>query len=66
MSDSAPVTVTVDTSLCVGSGTCTVTAPDHFRLNGDGVAEPLAPELPDDEDLRDAADFCPVQAITIQ
>lgn len=60
--------VIVDRSLCQDHGQCVFAAPEVFELDEDGhlvvqVEEP-------DEALRgrceDAADVCPVQAITIE
>ena len=56
--------VSVDPARCQGSGVCAGTAPDHFRLV-DGLSRPVA-ELTDPADvIRDAADSCPVEAITV-
>ncbi|WP_448616183.1 ferredoxin [Modestobacter sp. URMC 112] len=66
------VPVRVDRTRCVGSGTCTEIAPDLFVLDG-GTARVLAPGEPgarvvrDDDatadDVDEAVDSCPVQAI---
>ncbi|MBP2327675.1 ferredoxin [Kibdelosporangium banguiense] len=58
--------VVVDMNKCQDHGQCVFSAPDVFQLDADGhlvyVAEP------DDalrEDIEDAADVCPLQAITL-
>ena len=60
--------VVVDMDVCQDHGQCVFAAPDVFELNAEGRLEVLVPE-PDDA-LRtaceDAADVCPVQAITLE
>jgi ferredoxin len=58
--------VVVDLNKCQDHGQCVFSAPEVFQLDQDGhlvyVAEP------DDalrEDIEDAADVCPLQAIAI-
>lgn len=58
--------VTVDRSTCQNHGQCAIAAPDVFDLDDDG--ELMYEAEPSDEyadDVEDAADVCPVQAITI-
>lgn len=57
--------LTVDRGLCIGSGTCVGTAPEHFALV-DGRSAPMAEEVEPDEAVTDAAEFCPVSAITVR
>jgi ferredoxin len=60
--------VVVDMDVCQDHGQCVFAAPDVFELNADGRLEVLVPE-PDDARrtaCEDAADVCPVQAITIE
>jgi ferredoxin len=58
--------ILVDMSRCQDHGQCAIAAPDVFRINDDGKLEH---EATADESLRDeveeAADVCPVQAIEI-
>lgn len=57
----------VDEDLCIGCGACEDLCPEVFRLEDDGLAHVIAdnviPEMYDC--VRDAADACPVTAITI-
>jgi ferredoxin len=58
--------VYVDRKLCDNHGQCAISAPDVFRINAEGILEY---EESVDESLRndveDAIDVCPVQAIFI-
>lgn len=61
--------VILDPDVCDAHGDCVVAAPDIFDLDDDDeVAKVLMPEP--GEDMRaaavEAADACPVQAITIE
>ncbi len=60
--------VVVDMDVCQDHGQCVFAAPDVFQLDGEGHLVLLVDEP--DESLRasceDAADVCPVQAITIE
>lgn len=57
----------VDKEVCVGCGMCTGACPEGFRLGKDGLAEGWQ-ELPEHcvDDARQAAEDCPVAAITIK
>ena len=58
--------VTVDLNLCEDHGQCAIAAPNVFRINDDGKLE--YESQPDDSELdnvEEAADVCPVQAILI-
>ncbi len=59
-------TVHVDAELCVGSGQCALYCPEVFEIVDDvaRVRDPHPPERHRD-DVTDAADACPVQAITV-
>ncbi|MEU9041617.1 MULTISPECIES: ferredoxin [unclassified Kitasatospora] len=67
--DTEPVIVRVDRDRCIGSGMCARSAPDSLALGADGLAAPLAEyadggaELTDE--LTEAVDFCPVEALTL-
>ena len=53
----------VDKSVCGATGMCAALAPELFVL--DDWAEPVKPEIEPDETALDAADQCPMQAITV-
>jgi ferredoxin len=59
------VDAVVDHDLCAGVAMCTQVAPGAFALNDEGLSEyqdgpwPVA-------DLADAADACPMAAITVR
>jgi ferredoxin len=57
---------TVDQDLCVGCGLCADTCPQVFVMEGD-LAATIADDVPAAaaDACRDAADACPVDAITI-
>jgi ferredoxin len=57
----------VDKETCTGCGLCEEACPEVFQL-GDDVAEVIVGEIPPDaeESARQAAEECPVEAITIQ
>ncbi|QGK69220.1 ferredoxin [Allosaccharopolyspora coralli] len=57
--------VEVDQDTCVGSGMCNAAAPELFLLEG-STSVALRPTAEPAEDVRDAAESCPVEAITIR
>ncbi|MGW3248565.1 ferredoxin [Streptomyces sp. NPDC001070] len=57
--------IDVDAHTCIGTGSCAGIAPGHFELR-DGTSCPLHPTAEPDELLIDAAESCPVEAITIR
>jgi ferredoxin len=61
------VTVQVDSAQCVGSGQCELYCPPVFRVVDD-VARVRDRHPPAElrEDVEDAADACPTQAITVE
>jgi ferredoxin len=54
----------VDGDTCIASGMCAALAPHLFRLEGD-QSRPVADDVEPDEIALDAADSCPVMAITV-
>lgn len=58
--------IEVDLDKCVGSRICVAIAPKVFRLNEDGQASVV--DAPEDviENIRMAAEGCPVSAITVK
>ncbi|GAA2671796.1 MULTISPECIES: ferredoxin [Actinosynnema] len=57
--------VEVDRDTCIGSGMCAAIAAGHFRLD-DGRAAPLASPVEPADDVVDAAESCPVEAILVR
>jgi len=57
----------VDTGLCIGCGLCADTCPEVFSMMDDGFAHPIADPVPHEEYdcVREAAEICPVEAITV-
>lgn len=61
--------VFVDPARCQGHTLCAMIAPDSFELSDiDGTSSPVNEEVPPDqqEAVREAAQSCPEQAITIE
>ena len=60
--------VQVDAETCVGCGLCAETCPAVFEMNDEDVAEVKADPVPADAEdaCREAAENCPVDAITIE
>ena len=57
--------IDVDADTCIGSGMCVGTAPDHFDLL-DGYACPRKAEVEPADEVLDAGESCPVEAITVR
>ncbi len=57
--------VEVDRSVCIGSGMCVSIAPGAFALDSARQSRPAAPERDADERVLEAAEGCPVEAITL-
>ena len=57
----------VDPDVCIGSAACEDICPKVFEVV-DGISVVLLDPIPEDleEDVREAADACPVSAITIE
>jgi ferredoxin len=55
----------VDVDLCTGCELCVETVPDVFQMEGD-VATVTDPEGATEEEIQEAIDNCPVEAITWQ
>lgn len=57
----------VDPDMCTGCGLCPDICPAVFEMDGDVAKAKLDPVPPDaEEDCREAADSCPVEAISIE
>ncbi|MFI6444483.1 ferredoxin [Kitasatospora sp. NPDC050543] len=59
------VVVRVDRGRCVGTGLCAATAPGDLALGADGRAEARRATSSAGDDLTEAAELCPVEAITL-
>jgi ferredoxin len=55
----------VDWDLCIGCGSCAELCPEVFQLR-DEKAYVIAPDKCEDCNCQEAADICPVAAITMQ
>lgn len=56
--------VHVDRETCIGSGVCLGIAPGRFELR-EGLSTPVADTVDGDERVTDAAENCPVEAISV-
>ncbi len=60
---------TVDQETCTGCELCPATCPEVFQMNDDGKAEVKGEgSVPSgvEDSAREAADGCPVEAITVE
>ncbi|WP_181805771.1 MULTISPECIES: ferredoxin [Streptomyces] len=57
--------VEVDRALCIGSAQCVHRATGSFRLDSAMQSHPVDPETDANGKILDAAESCPVEAITI-
>ncbi len=55
----------VDADLCTGCELCVETVPDVFQMEGD-VATVVTPDGASEEEIQEAIDNCPVEAISWQ
>jgi ferredoxin len=62
------IRVVVDRDLCQDHGQCVFAAPQVFELDEEGTLVVLQEEVGEDlrANVEEAADVCPVQAITIE
>jgi len=56
----------VDADTCTGCELCCGTAPNTFAMNDDGVATVTDPAGDPEDVIQEAADDCPVEAITME
>jgi ferredoxin len=59
------IQVTVDRSLCIGSGDCVDLVPDVFQLDEEDKAVVVDPDGAPLDDVITAAQGCPVSAIFV-
>ena len=59
------IRVEVSHDACAGVSMCTQVAPRAFRLNGNGQSEYQGAGTASLEELREAADSCPMSAIKV-
>ncbi len=57
--------ISVDLNLCVGNAMCETFAPKVFVLNDDRQSQVADPEGDTVENIMEAAENCPVSAITV-
>lgn len=55
--------VDIDRDDCIGCGVCAQICPDVFRIADDGLSELIASADGFEEQVREAADSCPVEVI---
>jgi ferredoxin len=57
----------IDADLCTACELCTSEVPDVFQM-GDEVAEVIVDEVPSglEDSVKEAAEDCPVEAITVE
>ena len=60
------MTITIDTSRCIGCGMCAYTAPGVFRIVGKYSTVVAPPEKTQEFKAFGAANGCPVNAIDIR
>jgi ferredoxin len=58
--------VKVDKDKCIGCGLCTALAADVFEMGADGKADVKADANLASTEIKNAAESCPVQAITVE
>ena len=59
------VSVSVAHDICVGNAMCVTIATNAFQLNDDRQSAPANPDGDTEELIMEAAENCPVSAITI-
>lgn len=64
--ESAKFIVKVDWNLCIGAASCVALAPKIFQLNQENKAYVVDPNGDSEENLKAAAQSCPVNAIILE
>ena len=57
--------IVVDRNKCKGIGACVGVAPEVFEIDNEGKAVVISPEGTDDDRILEAAEACPLEAITL-
>ena len=57
--------ISIDHDVCVGNAMCTTIAADVFQLNAERQSEVVDPAGDTEEQVLEAAENCPVSAITV-
>ena len=57
--------IVVDRVKCQGIGACVGSAPDVFEIDSEGKAIVINAEGSDDDTILEAAEACPLEAITL-
>ena len=57
--------IVVNRDKCQGIGACVGAAPDVFEIDGEGKAVVVKAEGADDDTILEAAEACPLEAITL-
>ena len=60
------MTITIDTTRCIGCGMCAYVAPDVFRIVGKFSTVLVQPEKAQAIRVSTAANGCPVTAISVK
>jgi len=58
--------IVVDINKCIGCGTCVFIAPDAFKLGKDGKSEVVKNAKAESEEVKEAIEGCPVNAISLK
>ena len=58
--------VSVNSERCIGCELCSVICPDIFKVNNSATVTTNAIPVDVEEDVREAVECCPVEAITIE
>lgn len=58
----------INEDLCIGCGLCAEICPEVFEMNDDMIAVVIVDEVPSEleDSAREAAESCPVEAITLE
>lgn len=57
------MSISVNQETCIGCGSCAAICPSNFQMNAEGKSEVISQE--DNPCAKEAAETCPVQAISL-